>query len=823
MFRLLLLAALMFAVPQLQLFAQPSWQTANEVFKQKAHEFQLSQSDVSELELLSTHRSKRSGLTHFYAQQHYNGIAVENAIVNLHFTDAGQLHHLSSRAVVGLKDRIVAQKSNMTAEQALKAIFSILEYDAATAITTVDATTKRAGVQVFEAPAISNKTIPMHQVYQLDDAGQLVLAWVADIDEKDSQDWWQINVDATTGKLLSKHNHTLYCQWDHAGFDRAHDHDHDHAHENVEEVAIPSAESAPFLSGSYRVFPIGVESPIHGERTLLSNPHNNIASPFGWHDTNGRTGAEFTITRGNNVYAVEDIDGDDGNGYSPNGGNQLVFDYNMDISQPSGQYIDASVTNLFYWNNIMHDIFYLYGFDEAAGNFQVDNYNRGIGSAEDDSVRADAQDGAGVNNATFGTAADGSNAVMTMFLFSGSSTVEVTQPSNVANIYQHTIANWENSPNQTVTGDVLNVVDSQGSTEACANISMGLTNAIALIDRGNCEFGSKALRAQQAGAIGVVICNNEAGAPITMGGGTDSPQVTIPVAMIRQDDCANIRNQPNLRMTISPAGVAKDGSLDNGIIAHEYGHGISIRMTGGRNTGACLNNSEQMGEGWSDWFGLMVTMKPTDTRFDDRGVGTFAVSQGTNGNGIRTYRYSTDMDVNPHTYNNVSDFAGAPGPFGGGNVSVHGVGSVWAEMLWEMTWNLIDKHGFDQDLYTGNGGNNIAMALVTEGLNLQPCNPGFVDGRDAILSADQALYGGANQCEIWCAFAKRGLGANANQGDSNSVTDGTENFDIPNNLNGCDCNSLAALPIELTTFEGTALAEENLLQWETASEINIGL
>ena len=58
----------------------------------------------------------------------------------------------------------------------------------------------------------------------------------------------------------------------------------------------------------------------------------------------------------------------------------------------------------------------------------------------------------------------------------------------------------------------------------------------------------------------------------------------------------------------------------------------------------------------------------------------------------------------------------------------------------------------------------MAIALVTEGLKLQPCNPGFVDGRNAILDADVALYGGANQCLIWEAFAKRGLGVSAEQG-----------------------------------------------------------
>ena len=71
------------------------------------------------------------------------------------------------------------------------------------------------------------------------------------------------------------------------------------------------------------------------------------------------------------------------------------------------------------------------------------------------------------------------------------------------------------------------------------------------------------------------------------------------------------------------------------------------------------------------------------------------------------------------------------------------------------------------------------MALVIEGLKLQPCNPGFVDGRDAILQADQMLYGGANECLIWQVFAARGLGYSADQGSSNSRSDQTESFDLP--------------------------------------------
>ncbi|RME93337.1 MAG: T9SS C-terminal target domain-containing protein, partial [Bacteroidetes bacterium] len=208
-----------------------------------------------------------------------------------------------------------------------------------------------------------------------------------------------------------------------------------------------------------------------------------------------------------------------------------------------------------------------------------------------------------------------------------------------------------------------------------------------------------------------------------------------------------------------PSGRSSD--LDNGIIAHEYGHGISIRLTAGRNNNSCLRNVEQAGEGWSDWFGMVMATTPEMTADQRRGVGTYAGNQPTNGRGIRNYPYSRSMNVNPHTYADIN------------SVSVpHGVGSVWCAMIWDLYWNLIDEYGYDEDLYNGTGGNNMAMQLVIDGLKIQPCNPSFIESRDAILAADEANYDGANRCLIWETFARRGLGVSAQEG-------GVEAFDTP--------------------------------------------
>ncbi len=204
---------------------------------------------------------------------------------------------------------------------------------------------------------------------------------------------------------------------------------------------------------------------------------------------------------------------------------------------------------------------------------------------------------------------------------------------------------------------------------------------------------------------------------------------------------------------------------------HEYGHGVSNRLTGGRFNTGCLGNEEQMGEGWSDYIGLMLTMQSTDTAVQPRGIGTYVSYEDTDGPGIRPTPYSTDFGVNPVTYDDVINNATS------GLSIPHGIGYAWASMLWDMTWAMMDQDGFG-DIYDADGGagNQKAMQLVMEAMKLQPCNPGFVDGRDAILLADEMLYGRAHSDMIAAAFTARGLGLNADQGSSGSASDGAADF-----------------------------------------------
>lgn len=209
------------------------------------------------------------------------------------------------------------------------------------------------------------------------------------------------------------------------------------------------------------------------------------------------------------------------------------------------------------------------------------------------------------------------------------------------------------------------------------------------------------------------------------------------------------------------ASPDRDSSLDNQIVIHgksrililEYGHGISNRLAGGSASANCLQTdiAMGMGEGWSDTLAIYLTRKASDKRTDDATVGAYATN---NAGGVRSKPYSVSMKQNPYTLESVKDFAG-----------VHAIGEYWALTLFEMYWNLVVKEGFATDLYDSKQikGNVIALQLVIGGMKMQPCNPTFTTARDAIIAADLAYYGGAYNCLIWRAFAKRGLGTDSDE------------------------------------------------------------
>ncbi len=803
-----------FLLGNMTVFGQAPADIALEHLRSTAETYGLSADDVKEYLISDVSTSRHNGVSHVYLRQAFSGIPIYQGTVNVNVTAEGKVFSMGNQSIAGIAEKANATTPEISPEDAIAAAATVYGLGGVNGVEFISSPTGAIQSCRLTGGTISQEEIPCQLMYFEDEAGSLRLTWDLSILEMDGDHWWSLRIDALTGEVLDAYDWIRTCRFE-AEFDsnwECLDGDHDHDH--VQAAAVPEAPSfmAAPPPNSYNVFADPVESPNHGGRTVVSTPWNLLASPFGWHDDDGVVGAEYNITRGNNVWAQDDQNGNNGTGTSANGGPTLDFNFPIDFSQQPNTYLDAANTNLFYINNRMHDIWYQYGFDEASGNFQENNYGRG--GAASDFVFADAQDGSGFNNANFGTPPDGNNPRMQMFLWTGQTVTNffVNSPASIAASYFAVEAGFGPGLTTTpVTGNLVLVDDGTANgSEGCNALINGgaLNNNIALIDRGNCPFVDKVLNAQNAGADACIVCNNAAGAPFAMGGANGA--ITIPSVMISQADCAIIRAQlgsgVNVSLSNSGPAVDRDGDFDNGIIAHEYGHGISNRLVGGRNNTNCLGNSEQMGEGWSDFFGLIMTMEPTDAGTDRRGIGTFAIFQPTTGDGIRPAPYTTDMSVNPFTYGDITNAGVISQP--------HGIGFLFCNMLWEMTWALTDAIGFDPDFENGTGGNNIAMQLVSDGMKLMPCNPGFVDARDAILEADTLNYSGAFSCLIWQAFAKRGLGLSATQGSSNNRSDGSEAFDLP---------VCTPLPVQWTDLAATP--EDNMIQldWEVAQEIeNLG-
>ncbi|HEX8298214.1 MAG TPA: M36 family metallopeptidase, partial [Rubricoccaceae bacterium] len=254
---------------------------------------------------------------------------------------------------------------------------------------------------------------------------------------------------------------------------------------------------------------------------------------------------------------------------------------------------------------------------------------------------------------------------------------------------------------------------------------------------------------------------------VQSGGGTDNADMAVPA-----DGMAPILTIYEETQTTP----RRDYALDTEVVLHEYAHGLTSRLTGGPADAACLGigaEGQGLSEGWSDWYALMLTMRAGDSRLDARSYSAYATGQGAGGPGSRLSPYSTDFAINGTTYASTAGMTGR-----------HAVGLVWATVLWEISWDLIGAHGFDPDLTNARGpaGNQIAISLVTEALRLQPCGPGFVDARNAILYADLLLYNGAHVRLLQTAFARRGLGRGARQGSTGTNADNVASFEVETGL-----------------------------------------
>lgn len=620
---------------------------ALDYLQREAAKLGLTADDLADMVVTDRYVTQRTGVTHLFLQQRYHGITVFNAVINVNISRNGAVINLGNRFVGHLAQAVNTDTPTLTAVDAVAHAAQALQWTLTAPPEVIEAHAGPEQVLRLRASGLAQEPVSAKLVYARQGVGKVRLAWSLLIEPLTDQHYWHLQVDAITGALLAQNDLVLSDRGPVvSGDDERPDQPPITAAPVASEQSAAKQPASPLTPPTYRVVPLPLEHPNDGpglpdSQALIDTPADELASPYGWHDIDGTPGHEFNDTRGNNVSAQEDRNGDDSDGFRPTGvkPRKFNFDYRLDpqLEPTADPNTTAAIVNLFYWSNILHDLSYHYGFDEVSGNFQENTYGRGgLGG---DAVQADVQDGYDLgarNNAYFVITPDGEPSRLGMFVF------DYTTPG-------------------------------------------------------------------------------------------------------------------------------RDSAFDNGIIAHEYAHGISTRLVGGPSNPYCLYNGEQMGEGWSDWFALALTTKAEDNGRAPHGLGTYALGQPPAASGFRRYPYSTDLAIDPFTYADLVSTGG----------DIYLIGQVWSSMLWELQWNFIDQYGFDSDLYAGSGGNNQALRLVIDGMKLAPCEPGFVDARDAILTADQIDTDGVNICTIWRAFAKRGLGVSAQQGSPYDFADGVAAFDLP--------------------------------------------
>lgn len=497
-------------------------------------------------------------------------------------------------------------------------------------------------------------------------------------------------------------------------------------------------------------------------------------------------------TRGNNVDAYADHFPPQGFTAGVDTRAQItapgVFDYVYDtaaepLANPTQ--VQAAITQLFYTNNWLHDYFYDSGFDEAAGNAQQDNLGRG--GVAGDALRAEAQDNGpnpGVrNNANMSVPSDGASPRMQMYLW------------NTPDIAHRFEANGQSfefnraffGPQEYVLAGTLAIADdgSEAPSLGCGPLVGDVAGAVVLFRRGSCTFAAKAQNAQDAGAAAVIIANNIPGdPPMSMPNVNPPLDITIPVIGVTFETGEELVGL----LTVGPVDASlesdldteRDGTIDNAIIAHEWGHYMHLRLVdcGSSQCGA-------QSEGWGDFLALHMMVREGDDYLGSYAMSIYATLRlGDNAYfGIRRAPYSADPGKNALSFRHISNGTPLPTehpfrPNGRPNSEVHAAGEIWAAMVFDGYVALLGETQGPEARYSFDEAKRRMADYVVAGMILAPPSPTYTEQRDAILAAALARDG-EDALLLAAAFAGRGAGSCAvsparNSNDFAGVVEDTE-------------------------------------------------
>ncbi len=523
-----------------------------------------------------------------------------------------------------------------------------------------------------------------------------------------------------------------------------------------------------------------------------------------------------TETNGNNVDAFVNLYSPDGFGNPttttptdvPNGDHraqitaagQFLHTHQPDVDAFSASARQASITQLFFNVNFLHDWFYDSGFDEASGNGQKSNYGRG--GLENDDIKAQAQDFQSFNNANMLTPADGTRPRMRMYNFPNlSNKLDISAPAGIAGRYNIGISQT-GLRNFDINSDIVRATFTAGPTTCTITNAAALDGKIAMFDFDNtdgtgCAFSTRIARIHATNAAAALMVYTSAAPTIVANITGINATHTKPIGVISWNTGQVIKPQLAVPTTVTARLLRvadRDGALDNQIVAHEWGHYLSNRLIA--NAGG-LNNQQggSMGEGWGDFLSMLLTvregddLKPANANFS----GVYIMGGYASGHheipltywyGSRRAPYSTDMTKNGYTFRHISDGQTLPVTTPATlnsppNSEVHNSGEVWATMLWECYAALLNDTG----RLTFSQAQERMRDYLVASLKMTPASPTFTEARDAVLAA--AYANDPLDGDLFAqAFAKRGIGVNAVSPDrySSNHAGVVESYEVGSNL-----------------------------------------
>ncbi|MBX2934905.1 MAG: M36 family metallopeptidase, partial [Ferruginibacter sp.] len=385
----------------------------------------ISAEEMSAAIVSSYFEDPTSGIQYLYLQQGYKGIPVYNQMLVLAFKNG----KLVSKA--GFFDPSIEKLINVSsavpavsAESAVQSALSDRGLHASQMAVAINRKDNGRFVE-FGNMGVSQENITAQLAWVPNEKTKIYeLAWQVYIIPKTTSDYWLVRVNAMNNSILGMDNFTNYDHWGTpdltstypaflTGQLKGGENINNNEFDFKTTVKNNNEYNGPTLAdnGTYRVIPIPYEAPtfMPGASTTWHAIRNNPwvdatvanATTLKWHT--GASSTDYNYTRGNNVWAYHDRNNNNSGDPSRSATSttalpNLTFDFTPDYTleptvtspAPNQQF---NITNLFYWNNLIHDIFYGYGFTEAGGNFQDDNMGRG--GVGNDHVNAEAQDGSG--------------------------------------------------------------------------------------------------------------------------------------------------------------------------------------------------------------------------------------------------------------------------------------------------------------------------------------------------------------------------------------------------------------------------------------------